>query len=72
MSNKGVCRTDPDVHLPPPVTCQESDVRCQVSCVMCHMSGVRCYISGVFGVFFSDKVVELVGGGSVNNGAYPV
>ena len=35
------------------------------------MSGVRCKVSGVYIYFFSDKLVELVGGGSVINGAYP-
>ena len=35
----------------------------------CHVSGVRCH---VFFFFFSDKVLKLVGGGSVINGAYPV
>ena len=38
------------------------------------MSGVTCEVSGVtFFIFiFFDKVVELVGGGSVINEAYPV
>ena len=45
---------------------------------MCHMAGFTCHMSGVMCQFFvlvyfsSDKVVELVGGGSVINGAYPV
>ena len=43
-----------------------SGVRCQLIGVKCHMSGVACH------VFFSHKVVKLVGGGSVINGAYPV
>ena len=38
---------------------------CQVSCVMCRM-----YFSSSF--FSSDKVVKLLGGRSVINGAYPV
>ena len=33
-------------------------------CVTCHKSYVRCYMS-------HDKVVELVGGGSIINGATP-
>ena len=40
-----------------------------------HMSRVMCQVSSVTLLFFSfllDKVVELVGGGSVINGAYPV
>ena len=36
-------------------------------CVTCHMSGVRCQITGVRR--HTDKVVELVGGGSVINWA---
>ena len=35
------------------------------------MPGIRCHMSGVL-FFFLDKVVELVIGGSVINGAYPV
>ena len=42
---------------------------------VCHMSGVTCQVSGVtchfFFLFFFDKLVDLVGGGSVINGAYP-
>ena len=49
---------------PPCVTYHMSSVTCQVSGVRCHMSDV---------MFFSpDKVMELVGGGSVTNRAYPV
>ena len=48
-----------NVHLPPPGTC--------------HMSHVTCHVSHVtFSYFFFYKVVKLVGGGSVINGAYPV
>ena len=36
-----------------------------VSGVMCHMSGVKCNI------FFLKEILELVGGESVLNGAYP-
>ena len=42
---------------------------------MCHMSGVRCCVSGVkchIFFLFIFKVVELVRGGSVINGAYPI
>jgi hypothetical protein len=56
-----------------------SHVRCQVSGGRCHVAGVRCHMSGVsfmlivyYNFIFQDKVVELVGGGSVINGAYPV
>ena len=45
----------------PPFKCHMSYVTCHVSHVMCHMSHL-----------VLDKVVELVGGGSVINGAYPV
>ena len=51
------------------VTCQVSGVRCQVSHVRCQVSGVTCHI---FLLLFLDIEVELVGGGSVINGAYPV
>ena len=53
-------------HLPPPVMCHVSHVMYHMSHVMCHMSLNFCLI------FCSDKVVKLVGGGSVINGAYPV
>ena len=43
---------------------------CHVSCVTCQVSGVTCHVSRV--TCFFDRVVELVGGGSVINGAYPV
>ena len=36
---------------------------------MCHVSRVTCFF--FFFVFFLDKVVELIGGGSVINGATP-
>ena len=70
------------------VTCHMSCVRCQVSGVKCQVSGVRCQVSGVtccmshvrshvscnflLFFFFFYKVVELAGGGSVINEAYPV
>ena len=40
-----------------------SHVMCHVICDMCHMTHVTCHMS--------DKLMELVGGGSVINGAYP-
>ena len=52
------------------VMCHVSGVRCQMSDVTCHMSCVRCQVSHV--KCHMDKVVELVGGGSVINEAYPV
>ena len=69
-----------NVHPPQHVTCNVSRVTCQVSCVTCHVSHVMCHMSCVtcnifccYNFFFSsDKVVKLVGGGSVINGAYPV
>ena len=48
-----------------------SGVRCHVSGVRYQVSGVRCQMSGDF-FFYFYKVVGLVGGGSVINGAYPV
>ena len=39
-----------------------------MSRVTCHVSHVTCNVS-LF--FFLDKVVKLIGGGSVINGAYP-
>ena len=52
-----------------------SGVMSQVSCVRCQVSGVACHVNiysffFVFFVFF-DKVLGLVGGGSVINKAYP-
>ena len=43
-----------------------SHVTCQISWVTFHLS---CVTS--FHLIFSDKLVELIGGGSVSNGAYP-
>ena len=51
-----------------------SRVPCHVSRVTCHMSHVTCHMSCVtfylFFLFF-EKVVKLIGGGSVINGATP-
>ena len=63
--------------------CHVSCVMCHVSCVKCRLSPVTCqnnfflhnkiYITDFFlSLKKLDKVVELVGGGSVLNGAYPV
>ena len=62
------------------VTYHMSHVICQVSGVTCHVSGVLCHVSHCFCVCvcvcvfwgWGDKVLELVGGGSVINGAYTV
>ena len=55
------------------VMCHVSCVMCHVSCVTCHVSRVTYHVSRFFIIFFfSDKVVKLIGGGSVINGAYPV
>ena len=51
------------------VRCLMWRVMCQVSCVMCSMSHVF-FSLFLFFPFFSDKVVELVGIGSVINRAY--
>ena len=42
-----------------------------MSCVMCHMSCLMCHMF-LFSLFFLDAHMELVGGGSVINGAYHV
>ena len=49
------------VRLPPPVMCNRSQVTC-------HMSHFTCHVSQFF---FVDKVVKLVGGGSLIHGATP-
>ena len=45
---------------------------CHMSHVTCHMSHVTCHISHVTCHMSQEEVVELVSGGSVINGAYPV
>ena len=54
--------------------CHIPRVTCHMSHVMRHMSGVTFHMSGVlfFGERGGDIVVELDGGGSVINEAYPV
>ena len=47
-----------------------SGVTCQVPGVTCQVSGVSRHMSSFF-LPFSDKMVELVGGGSVINEATP-
>ena len=50
-------------------------VMCHVSCVTCHLSRVihHMYFSFIFFILKNlDIVVELFGGGSVINGAYPI
>ena len=59
------------VHLSIPVMCQVSHVTCHMSRVTCCVSPITCHMSSVR-FFFLDKVVKLVRGGSVINGAYPV
>ena len=64
--------------------CHVPCVTCHLSCVSCQVSRVTCHMSFFFSSFFIqkinikkilknklDNVVELVGGGSVINGAYP-
>ena len=50
-----------------------SHVTCHMSRVTCHVSHVTCQVSHFIFIFFffSDKVVEHIGGGSVINGASP-
>ena len=52
------------------ISCHVPSVKCQVSDVRCQVSGVRGHVSFVTMVL--DKVMELVGGGSVIKEAYPV
>ena len=49
-----------------------SRVMCHMSHVTCHVSRVTCHISHFIFLFFLDKVVKFIVGGSVINGAYPV
>ena len=49
--------------------CHVSRVTCHVSHVTCHMS--RFFFFFFFSFLFSDKVVKLIGGGSVINGGLP-
>ena len=49
-----------------------SHVTCHMSRVTCHVSRVTCHLSHYNFFFFLDKVVKLIGGGCVINGAYPV
>ena len=56
------------------VLCQVSGVRCNMSQVTCHVSYVTCPASLIFlfNIFLGVKVEELVNGGSLIQGAYPV
>ena len=60
-----------NVHLPQCIRCQLSDVRCHISSVTCHISRVMCK-PFIFFIYFSDKMLDLVGGESNINGTYPV
>ena len=51
------------------VMCHMSRVTCHMSHVTCHLSHVTCHIFFCYCCFFG-KVVKLIGGGSVINGAY--
>ena len=59
-----------------PKKCHVSHVTCHVSRVTCHMSHVTCHLIflkfNFILIFFLDKVVKLIVGGSIINGAYPV
>ena len=64
------------IHLPPPVMCHISSITCHGSHVTCRGSHVTCHVShamdyNIFSIFFLAKVVKLVDGGSVINGATP-
>ena len=58
-----------NTHPSPCVTCHVSHVTYQVSCVMCQVSGV--FFQVQWAKLFFYKIVELVGGRGVINGAYP-
>ena len=59
-----------NVHPTLCVMCHVSCVKCQVSSVTCHISGVACHFCLLF--FSLGEGLDLLGGGSVINGAYPV
>ena len=62
-------------HHPLCVLCHMSCVTCHMLHVTCHMLRVACHVSNVtffLFLFFSDKLVELVGGVSGINRAYLV
>ena len=62
-----------NVLLPQLVACQVSGVRCHMSGVACQVSGVTCHMSHfILFLFLFYKVVKLVVGGSVINGANPL
>ena len=56
----------------PPTMCQISHITCHLSHVMCHVSCVTRHVSHVAHKKMPNNLVELVGGGSFINGAYPV
>ena len=47
----------------PPPTCHVASFMCHVSPVMCYVSCVTCHVS-LISIYFLDKVVKLVDGGS--------
>ena len=54
------------------VPCHVSHLTCHISHVQCHVQHVTCHVSPVIFFFsFSDKVVKLVGVGSVTNALCP-
>ena len=56
-----------------PTTCHMSCVTCHMSHVTCHMSCVMCHMSCKKKNYNNKNIyIELVGWGSVINGAYPV
>ena len=58
----------------PPTMCHMLCVKFHASHVTCQVSGVTCHVSSVIFSFsfLFYKLVELFGGGSVINGAFPV
>ena len=79
-----ICNLSPVTCHLSPVTCHMSHVTCHLSHVTCHLSHVTCHMSKYIYIYFFflnydkkyplkklDKVVELVCGGYIINGAYP-
>ena len=52
--------------------CCQANNEVNMSSVKCHMSGVKGHLFSFFLLLLFDEVVELIGGGSVINGAFPV
>ena len=65
------CRAEILREYSPTDTGHMPGVMCHLSRVRCRLSSVKCQVSGVI-FFFIDELGQLVGGGFVINGAYPI